>query len=34
MPPRPYADMGEFARIDDFEVITYLVVLPETAPLH
>ena len=31
-PPRPYAGMGEFAGMDDFEVVTYLVVLPETAP--
>jgi hypothetical protein len=32
--PRPYAGMGELAGMYDFEVVTYLVVLPETAPLH
>jgi hypothetical protein len=26
--------MGELAGIDDFEVVAYLVVLPETARLH
>jgi hypothetical protein len=32
--PRPCADMGEFADTEDFEIVAYLVVLPETAILH
>jgi hypothetical protein len=32
--PRPYAGMGEFTGMNDFEVVAYLGVLQETAPLH
>ena len=33
-PPHPYAGMGEFAGMNDFEVVAYLVVLLETVPIH
>ena len=34
LPPRPYAGMGEFAGMNDFEVVAYLVVLLETVSLY